>query len=88
MADTARLTIEDQHADLPLIVGSEGEKGVDVSKLRGATGVVTLDYGFASTASCRSAITFLNGELGVLRYRGYSIEDLAARASELAEVAA
>ena len=66
---------------LPVVEGSEGELGIDISKLRGQTGMVTLDNGFGNTASCSSAITFLDGEKGILRYRGYSIEELSEKAT-------
>lgn len=80
MGDVARLTIGDKQLEIPLIVGTEEEVGLDISKLRGATGAVTLDEGYVNTGSTRSAITFLNGEEGVLRYRGYPIEQLAEHA--------
>jgi citrate synthase len=72
-----RLVYGDQEIELPLVEGSEGERGIDISALRQLTGLVTLDEGFVNTGSTRSAITFLNGEKGILRYRGYPIEDLA-----------
>lgn len=78
---TAKLTIGDQELDLPVIVGSEGEVGVNISKVRGTTGAITLDVGFGNTGSCESGITFIDGEKGILRYRGYSIEDLAENSS-------
>ena len=77
MTDTARLTFEDKEVELPVVRGSEGEVGLDISKLRGQTGLVTLDRGFKNTGSTTSGITFLNGEEGILRYRGYAIEELA-----------
>jgi citrate synthase len=78
-ADVARLILpDDQELELPLIVGTEDEKAVDVGKLRGETGYITLDDGYRNTGSCRSEITFINGEEGVLRYRGYDIADLCA----------
>jgi citrate synthase len=67
----------DKVCELPVIVGSEGEKGIDISKLRQTTGLITLDPGFANTGSCTSAITFMDGEKGILRYRGIPVEDLA-----------
>ena len=76
--DVAKLSIGDKTVDLPLIVGSENEVGLNISKLRGATGAVTLDEGFVNTGSTTSGITFLDGEKGILRYRGYPIETLAA----------
>ena len=81
MTDTARLSIDDKEIELPIVRGSEGEVAVDISKLRGQSGVITLDRGFKNTGSTTSAITFLNGEEGILRYRGYSIEDLAENTS-------
>lgn len=79
-ADTpASLTLDGESLDLPVIVGSEGERAIDISRLRSETGVITLDEGYVNTGSTTSGITFLNGEEGVLRYRGYPIEDLAKR---------
>ncbi|MGH8946489.1 MAG: citrate synthase [Acidimicrobiia bacterium] len=79
----ARLEYEDHELSLPVFVGSEGEVGVDISGLRSETGLVTLDRGFGNTAEGRSAITHINGEQGILRYRGYPIEQLAERSSFL-----
>ena len=76
MSDPVRVTLGDKQIDLPVVVGSESEKAIDVSRLRAETGFVTLDDGFVNTGSTRSAITFLDGEKGVLRYRGYPIEQL------------
>ncbi|MDA0684517.1 MAG: citrate synthase [Bacteroidetes bacterium] len=81
--DNARLTINDQDIDLPITVGTENEVGFGIGKLRGQTGAITVDPGFANTGSCESAITFIDGEKGILRYRGYSIEDLAEHSSFL-----
>lgn len=78
-AGTIRIKIDDKEVDLPLVQGSEGEKAIDISSLRGQTGVITLDEGFVNTGSTRSSITFLDGEKGELRYRGYKIEELAAK---------
>ncbi|TWT99090.1 Citrate synthase 1 [Botrimarina colliarenosi] len=77
MADAAKLTIGEKTLELPLIVGTENEVGLDISKLRAQTGAITVDEGFVNTGSTESAITFLNGEEGILRYRGYAIETLA-----------
>jgi citrate synthase len=77
MSDLARLHIDDKEIDLPLLVGSENERGLDISKLRAQTGCITLDEGYVNTGSTMSAITFLDGEEGVLRYRGYPVEILA-----------
>ncbi len=79
--DKAILSVKGQEVELPLVVGTEKEVGIDISKLRGATGVVTLDPGYKNTGATESAITFLDGEKGILNYRGYSIEDLAAKSS-------
>ncbi|RMD75988.1 MAG: citrate (Si)-synthase, partial [Lentisphaerae bacterium] len=76
LPEKARLIIGDQTIELPVVEGTEGERGIDIGVLRKETGLVTLDPGFVNTASCTSNITFINGEEGVLRYRGYSIEDL------------
>tara|TARA_B110000305_G_scaffold185086_1_gene205851 strand:+ start:14440 stop:15726 length:1287 start_codon:yes stop_codon:yes gene_type:complete len=81
MPKTASLKIDDQELELPIIVGSEGEKAVDVRKLRASTGYITFDEGFGNTGSCQSEITFINGEEGILRYRGYPIEQLADKSN-------
>ncbi len=78
MADAAKLRFGDRELDIPVIVGSEQEKALDVAKLRAETGYITLDEGYVNTGSTTSGITYLDGENGVLRYRGYAIEDLAA----------
>jgi citrate synthase len=75
----ARLEIDGRTTELPVVVGTEGEVGLDIAKLRAATGAVTLDEGYVNTGSTTSAITFLDGEKGVLRYRGYPIEVLAEK---------
>ena len=79
--DTATLTIDGQTYELPIVRGTEGEIAVDVSCLRSRSGVITLDQGYANTGSCYSAITFVDGEKGILRYRGYPIEQLATQSS-------
>ena len=79
MADTARLQLGDQTIELPIVVGSEGERAIDIRRLRAETGYITLDPGYGNTGACRSAITFIDGEEGILRYRGYDIADLAER---------
>ena len=83
MSETAHLSIDGKEIDLPLIRGSENETGIDISTLRSATGAITLDVGYKNTGATKSAITFLDGEKGILRHRGYSIEDLASKASFL-----
>ncbi|MEZ6090951.1 MAG: citrate synthase [Pirellulaceae bacterium] len=74
---TARLSVNDVQIDLPVIEGSEHERAIDISKLRSDTGLITIDEGFVNTGSTTSSITFLDGEKGILRYRGYPIETLA-----------
>ena len=81
MSETATLTIDGKTLELPVIVGTEKEKAIDIGVLRGKTGVVTIDPAFVNTASTTSAITFLDGELGILRYRGIPIEELAERST-------
>jgi citrate synthase len=81
MSETAQLKIGDKTFELPVIEGTEGEKAIDISKLRDQSGYVTLDIGYKNTGATKSAITFLDGEKGILKYRGYSIEQLAENAS-------
>ncbi len=81
MANTALLKLDDKEIALPVIVGSEGEKAVDIAKLRADTGYITYDDGFGNTGSCTSNITFIDGDVGILRYRGYPIEQLAEKSS-------
>ena len=76
---TARLEIDGRTLELPVVVGTEGERGIDIGKLRAQSGAITLDEGFVNTGSTTSAITFLDGEEGILRYRGYPIEVLAEK---------
>lgn len=83
MSETARIVFEGEEFELPVIEGSEGEKAIDISTLRGISGYITIDPGFKNTGSTKSAITFLDGEKGILRYRGYPIEQLAEKASFL-----
>ena len=83
MANTARLEVNEKSIDLPLVMGSESEIGIDISKLRSQTKAITLDPGFVNTGSCESGITFLDGENGILRYRGYPIEQLAEKSNFL-----
>jgi len=78
---TARLHVGEKTFEFPLIKGNEDEYAIDIKTLRGDTGLITLDPGYKNTGSCKSKITFLNGEEGVLRYRGYAIEELAEKAS-------
>jgi len=81
MSDLVKLTYQDQTFEFPLIEGSENEVGIDIKTLRAKTGLITFDPGYKNTGSCKSSITFLDGEEGILRYRGYSIEDLCEKAS-------
>ncbi|MDG1327324.1 MAG: citrate synthase [Flavobacteriaceae bacterium] len=84
MSRIATIEIDGKKYELPIIEGSENELAIDIKKLRGLTGgLTTIDPGFKNTGSCESAITFLDGEKGILRYRGYSIEDLAKKANFL-----
>ncbi|MDA0278215.1 MAG: citrate synthase [Bacteroidetes bacterium] len=83
MSDKALLQYQDKTFEFPVIQGSENELAIDIKTLREQSGMITIDPGFKNTGSCKSAITFLDGEKGILRYRGYSIEDLAEKASFL-----
>ncbi len=86
MDDTARLLVDGRTYELKIVTGSEGERGIDIGDLRERTGLITLDSGFKNTGACQSAITFIDGEEGILRYRGYPIEELAEK-SDFLEVA-
>jgi len=77
----AKLILDGKEYRLPIVVGSEGEKAISIKKLRSTTGYVTLDDGYANTGSCVSDITFIDGEKGILRYRGYPIEELAEKST-------
>ena len=83
MAESAELQIDGKSLTLPVIEGTEHEKAIDISKLRDQTGCITIDPGYKNTGACKSAITFLDGEEGILRYRGYPIEQLAEKSSFL-----
>ncbi|MCG9793947.1 citrate synthase [Flavobacterium algicola] len=83
MSKTAILEIDGKKYEFPIIMGSENEEAIDIKKLRDLTGLVTLDPGYKNSGSCTSKITFLDGELGILRYRGYAIEELAEKANFL-----
>ena len=80
---TARYVRDEQSCELPRVPATVGSDGYDVSKLLASTGDVALDYGFGNTASCRSAITYIDGDAGILRYRGYPIEQLAEHSTFL-----
>ncbi|WP_295772823.1 citrate synthase [uncultured Mucilaginibacter sp.] len=81
MSENAQLKIGDKTYDLPVLEGTENEKALDISKLRDQTGYITLDIGYKNTGATKSAITFLDGEQGILKYRGYPIEQLAEKSS-------
>ena len=83
MSKTAKIEIDGKTFDFPVVTGSENESAIDISKLRDLSGFITLDPGYKNSGSCKSDITFLDGELGILRYRGYSIEDLAEKSQFL-----
>ena len=83
MADKASLSFRGETYEFPVVEGTENELAIDIKTLRGSTGLITLDPGYKNTGSCESAITFLDGEKGILRYRGYAIEDLAQKADFL-----
>lgn len=84
MSDTATLNLPGgQTIDFPVVTGTENEKAIDISKLRAQTGYITLDPAYVNTGSCESSITYLDGEKGILRYRGYSIEEITEKASFL-----
>ncbi|MBU0462112.1 MAG: citrate (Si)-synthase, partial [Proteobacteria bacterium] len=76
MFEVAKLVINGKEHLLPVIEGSEGEKAIDIRSLRQETGYITFDPGFGNTGTCRSAITYMDGEKGILRYRGFPIEQL------------
>ena len=79
----AKLIVDGNTFEFPIIEGSEGERAIDIGRLRNDTGLITLDPGFGNTGSCESAITFIDGEAGILRYRGYPIEELAEHSTFL-----
>jgi citrate synthase len=81
MTGTAELIIDGKPFELPTVTGSEGEVGIDISTLRNKTGCITLDPGYGNTGACESAVTFIDGETGILRYRGYDIAELAEKST-------
>jgi citrate synthase len=81
MGENAKLTIGDKSYDFPIIKGAENECAVDISKFRAQSEFITLDPGYGNTGACQSAITFLDGDKGILRYRGYPIEQLAEQST-------
>jgi len=83
MSETAKISFDGKEYELPVIEGSENEKAINIAKLRGESGLITLDPGYKNTGATQSAITFLDGEEGILRYRGYGIEELAGKSNFL-----
>ena len=83
MSNIAILELDGKRYEFPVIVGTENEVAIDIDKLRSASGAITIDPGYKNSGSCTSEITFLDGEEGILRYRGYAIEDLADKANFL-----
>ncbi len=81
MTEKATLTIEGRSYDFDVFIGSENEKSIDIKDLRSKTGYITMDPGYGSTGSCRSSITYIDGAKGILRYRGYPIEEIASKAT-------
>ena len=81
MSEQAKLEVDGKVYQLPVVIGAEGERAVDISKLRDESGYITLDDGYSNTGSCASAITFIDGEKGILRYRGIPIEELAEKST-------
>ncbi|MCA1787620.1 MAG: citrate (Si)-synthase, partial [Desulfobacteraceae bacterium] len=74
MEEHAKLIIDGKEVSLPVITGTEGEKAIDIRQLRSQTGCITFDPGYGNTGACKSAITYMDGEKGILRYRGIPIE--------------
>ena len=81
MSEQAKLEVDGKVYQLPVVVGTEDEHAIDIAKLRDESGLITLDDGYSNTGSCSSAITFIDGEKGILRYRGIPIEELAERST-------
>ena len=81
MGEYVKLIYDGKEYELPLIVGYDGNKAIDISKLRAETGLITYDQGYGNTGSCKSAITYLDGERGILRYRGIPVEQLAEQST-------
>lgn len=81
MAETAKIIANGKEIEVPVLLGTEDEKGLDIAKLRATTGCVTLDPAFMNTASCTSSIAFIDGDKGILRYRGISIDELAEKSN-------
>jgi len=81
MTDTAKLELDGTIVEVPVVVGTENEKGIDITRLQASTGYITLDPGYGNTGSCKSAITFIDGDKGILRYRGYDIAELCEKST-------
>src|SRR3989338_3529534 len=81
MSETAKIELNGKTYEFPVVEGTENEKAIDITKLRQETGYITIDSGYKNTGATLSSITFLDGEEGILRYRGYTIEQLAEKAS-------
>ena len=81
VSDKVKIEIDGKYFEFPVIEGTENEKAIDISKLRAQTQHITLDNGFGNTGSCQSSITYLDGERGILRYRGYPIEQIAEKSN-------
>ena len=81
MEETAKLVVDGKTYELPVVCGTEGERAIDISRLRQESGLITLDPGYANTGACKSGITFMDGEKGILRYRGYPVEQLAEKST-------
>ncbi|MGD9222901.1 MAG: citrate/2-methylcitrate synthase, partial [Desulfobacteraceae bacterium] len=81
MDDFVTLTYNGETFRLPVTIGSQGEKGIDITRLRAETGFITLDPGYANTGSCQSSITYMDGEKGILRYRGIPVDELAEKST-------
>ena len=81
MTENVKIIFRGKTYDFPIVEGTEGEKAIDITSLRQRTGLITLDPGYANTGSCKSSITFMDGEEGILRYRGIPVEELAEHSS-------
>ncbi|MGX2040324.1 citrate synthase [Methylocaldum sp. MU1018] len=81
MAETAKLELDGQRFEIPVVTGTENEKGLDITRLQASTGYITLDPGYANTGSCTSAITYIDGDQGILRYRGIDIAELCEKST-------
>jgi citrate synthase len=81
MADTAKLELDGKVVEVPVVVGTEDEKGIDITRLQATTGYITLDPGYGNTGACKSAITYIDGDRGILRYRGYDIAELCEKST-------